>query len=101
VLTIHCSDDRAGATSAEGATIDNSIFVEYSPALARWRGWSKWVLRGAMCVDRECDHFDLQEEPWMADHDVRARMRPNASPIRKALAELLGNRFKPQPRAEV
>ncbi|NQV10471.1 MAG: NDP-sugar synthase [Cyanobacteria bacterium] len=77
----------------EGATIDNSIIFEYSRIGAGVRLAEKLVF-GRYCVDRNGDHFDLQEAAldWLIT-DVRRQDVLQPSPHQKALAELLGTDF--------
>jgi mannose-1-phosphate guanylyltransferase len=75
----------------EGATIDNSIIFDYSRIGAGVRLVEKLVY-GRYCVDRNGDHFDLQEAAldWLIT-DVRRQDFGAPSPQQKAMAELLGN----------
>ncbi len=75
----------------EGATIDNSIIFDYSRIGAGVRLTEKLVF-GRYCVDRNGDHFDLQEAAldWLIT-DVRRQDVSLPSPQQKALADLLGN----------
>jgi mannose-1-phosphate guanylyltransferase len=77
----------------EGATIDNSIIFEYSRIGAGVRLVDKLVF-GRYCVDRNGDHFDLQEAAldWLIT-DVRRQDVAQPSPHQKALAQLLGSDF--------
>ncbi|MCT0229694.1 NDP-sugar synthase [Synechococcus sp. CS-1324] len=77
----------------EGATIDNSIIFEYSRIGAGVRLVEKLVF-GRYCVDRNGDHFDLQEAAldWLIT-DVRRQDVAQPSPHQKALAQLLGSDF--------
>jgi mannose-1-phosphate guanylyltransferase len=74
----------------EGATIDNSIIFDYSRIGPGVRLVEKLVY-GRYCVDRNGDHFDLQEASldWLIT-DVRRQDVGAPSPQQKALAELLG-----------
>jgi mannose-1-phosphate guanylyltransferase len=74
----------------EGATIDNSIIFDYSRIGAGVRLVEKLVF-GRYCVDRNGDHFDLQEAAldWLIT-DVRRQDHTAPSPQQKAMAELLG-----------
>jgi mannose-1-phosphate guanylyltransferase len=74
----------------EGATIDNSIIFDYSRIGPGVRLVEKLVY-GRYCVDRNGDHFDLQEASldWLIT-DVRRQDVAAPSPQQKALAELLG-----------
>jgi mannose-1-phosphate guanylyltransferase len=74
----------------EGATIDNSIIFDYSRIGPGVRLVEKLVF-GRYCVDRNGDHFDLQEAAldWLIT-DVRRQDVVAPSPQQKALAELLG-----------
>jgi mannose-1-phosphate guanylyltransferase len=75
----------------EGATIDNSIIFDYSRIGPGVRLVEKLVF-GRYCVDRNGDHFDLQEAAldWLIT-DVRRQDVLKPSPQQKALAELLGS----------
>jgi mannose-1-phosphate guanylyltransferase len=75
----------------EGATIDNSIIFDYSRIGAGVRLVEKLVY-GRYCVDRNGDHFDLQEASldWLIT-DVRRQDILSPSPQQKAMAELLGS----------
>jgi mannose-1-phosphate guanylyltransferase len=75
----------------EGATIDNSIIFDYSRIGAGVRLVEKLVY-GRYCVDRNGDHFDLQEASldWLIT-DVRRQDVFSPSPQQKAMAELLGS----------
>jgi mannose-1-phosphate guanylyltransferase len=75
----------------EGATIDNSIIFDYSRIGAGVRLVEKLVY-GRYCVDRNGDHFDLQEASldWLIT-DVRRQDVLAPSPQQKAMAELLGS----------
>ncbi|WP_094555885.1 NDP-sugar synthase [Synechococcus sp. 1G10] len=74
----------------EGATIDNSIIFDYSRIGAGVRLVEKLVF-GRYCVDRNGDHFDLQEASldWLIT-DVRRQDVVQPSPQQKAMADLLG-----------
>jgi len=74
----------------EGATIDNSIIFDYSRIGPGVRLVEKLVF-GRYCVDRNGDHFDLQEAAldWLIT-DSRRQDHATPSPQQKALAELLG-----------
>ncbi|MCP9801006.1 NDP-sugar synthase [Synechococcus sp. RedBA-s] len=74
----------------EGATIDNSIIFDYSRIGAGVRLVEKLVF-GRYCVDRNGDHFDLQEASldWLIT-DVRRQDVGQPSPQQKAMADLLG-----------
>jgi len=74
----------------EGATIDNSIIFDYSRIGAGVRLVEKLVF-GRYCVDRNGDHFDLQEAAldWLIT-DVRRQDVVAPSAQQKAMAELLG-----------
>jgi mannose-1-phosphate guanylyltransferase len=73
-----------------GATIDNSIIFDYSRIGPGVRLVEKLVY-GRYCVDRNGDHFDLQEASldWLIT-DVRRQDVLSPSPQQKAMAELLG-----------
>ncbi|MEA5424807.1 NDP-sugar synthase [Synechococcus sp. CCY9202] len=73
-----------------GATIDNSIIFDYSRIGAGVRLVDKLVF-GRYCVDRNGDHFDLQEAAldWLIT-DVRRQDHSSPSPQQKAMADLLG-----------
>ena len=75
----------------EGATIDNSIIFDYSRIGAGVRLVEKLVF-GRYCVDRNGDHFDLQEAAldWLIT-DARRQDVLSPSPQQKARAELLGS----------
>jgi mannose-1-phosphate guanylyltransferase len=75
----------------EGATIDNSIIFDYSRIGAGVRLVEKLVF-GRYCVDRNGDHFDLQEAAldWLIT-DARRQDVFSPSPQQKAMAELLGS----------
>ncbi len=75
----------------EGATIDNSIIFDYSRIGPGVRLVEKLVF-GRYCVDRNGDHFDLQEASldWLIT-DVRRQDVVEPSPQQKAMAELLGS----------
>lgn len=75
----------------EGATIDNSIIFDYSRIGAGVRLVEKLVF-GRYCVDRNGDHFDLQEAAldWLIT-DSRRQDHATPSPQQKAMAELLGS----------
>ena len=74
----------------EGATVDNSIIFDYSRIGPGVRLVEKLVF-GRYCVDRNGDHFDLQEAAldWLIT-DTRRQDHVAPSPQQKALAELLG-----------
>ena len=74
----------------EDATIDNSIIFDYSRIGAGVRLVEKLVF-GRYCVDRNGDHFDLQEAAldWLIT-DVRRQDVVSPSAQQKAMAELLG-----------
>ena len=74
----------------EDATIDNSIIFDYSRIGAGVRLVEKLVF-GRYCVDRNGDHFDLQEAAldWLIT-DVRRQDVVAPSAEQKAMAELLG-----------
>jgi mannose-1-phosphate guanylyltransferase len=74
----------------EGATIDNSIIFDYSRIGPGVQLVEKLVY-GRYCVDRNGDHFDLQEASldWLIT-DVRRQDVGMPSPQQKAMAELLG-----------
>jgi mannose-1-phosphate guanylyltransferase len=74
----------------EGATIDNSIIFDYSRIGPGARLVEKLVY-GRYCVDRNGDHFDLQEASldWLIT-DVRRQDVGQPSPQQKAMADLLG-----------
>ena len=74
----------------EGATIDNSIIFDYSRIGPGVRLVEKLVF-GRYCVDRNGDHFDLQEAAldWLIT-DARRQDLVEPSPQQKAMAELLG-----------
>ena len=73
-----------------GATIDNSIIFDYSRIGPGVRLVEKLVY-GRYCVDRNGDHFDLQEASldWLIT-DARRQDVVAPSPQQKAMAELLG-----------
>ncbi|MEB3321054.1 MAG: NDP-sugar synthase, partial [Cyanobium sp.] len=75
----------------ENATIDNSIIFDYSRIGPGVRLVEKLVF-GRYCVDRNGDHFDLQEAAldWLIT-DARRLDVVEPSPQQKALAELLGS----------
>ncbi len=75
----------------EGATIDNSIIFDYSRIGAGVQLVEKLVF-GRYCVDRNGDHFDLQEAAldWLIT-DARRQDVGTPSPQQKAMAELLGS----------
>ncbi|SBO44851.1 NDP-sugar synthase [Cyanobium sp. NIES-981] len=75
----------------EGATIDNSIIFDYSRIGPGVRLVEKLVF-GRYCVDRNGDHFDLQEAAldWLIT-DARRLDVVSPSPQQKAMAELLGS----------
>jgi len=74
-----------------GATIDNSIIFDYSRIGPGVRLVEKLVY-GRYCVDRNGDHFDLQEAAldWLIT-DARRQDVATPSPQQKAMAELLGS----------
>ncbi|MFM7733031.1 MAG: sugar phosphate nucleotidyltransferase [Cyanobium sp.] len=74
-----------------GATIDNSIIFDYSRIGPGVRLVEKLVY-GRYCVDRNGDHFDLQEAAldWLIT-DARRQDVVAPSPQQKAMAELLGS----------
>ena len=74
-----------------GATIDNSIIFDYSRIGPGVRLVEKLVY-GRYCVDRNGDHFDLQEAAldWLIT-DTRRQDVATPSPQQKAMAELLGS----------
>ena len=74
-----------------GATIDNSIIFDYSRIGPGVRLVEKLVY-GRYCVDRNGDHFDLQEAAldWLIT-DARRQDVLSPSPQQKAMAELLGS----------
>jgi mannose-1-phosphate guanylyltransferase len=74
----------------EGATIDNSIIFDYSRIGPGVRLFEKLVF-GRYCVDRNGDHFDLQEAAldWLIT-DARRQDLVAPSPQQKAMADLLG-----------
>ena len=74
----------------EGATIDNSIIFDYSLIGPGVQLVEKLVF-GRYCVDKEGDHFDLQEAAldWLIT-DARRQDLGEPSPQQKAMAELLG-----------
>jgi mannose-1-phosphate guanylyltransferase len=74
-----------------GATIDNSIIFDYSRIGPGVRLVEKLVY-GRYCVDRNGDHFDLQEAAldWLIT-DARRQDLASPSPQQKAMAELLGS----------
>lgn len=74
-----------------GATIDNSIIFDYSRIGPGVRLVEKLVY-GRYCVDRNGDHFDLQEAAldWLIT-DARRQDLAAPSPQQKAMAELLGS----------
>ncbi|MEI6030127.1 MAG: NDP-sugar synthase [Synechococcaceae cyanobacterium ELA739] len=80
-----------------GATIDNSIIFDYSRIGAGVRLVEKLVY-GRYCVDRNGDHFDLQEAAldWLIT-DVRRHDVASPSPQQKAMAELLGSELAMSP----
>ena len=74
----------------EGATIDNSIIFDYSRIGPGVQLVDKLVF-GRYCVDKNGDHFDLQEAAldWLIT-DARRQDLVEPSPQQKAMAELLG-----------
>lgn len=76
-----------------GATIDNSIIFDYS-RIGPGVNLVEKLVYGRYCVDRNGDHFDLQEAAldWLIT-DVRRQDKISPSPQQKALAELLGTNF--------
>ncbi|MEB3304490.1 MAG: NDP-sugar synthase [Cyanobacteriota bacterium] len=74
----------------EGATIDNSIIFDYS-RIGPGVNLVEKLVYGRYCVDRNGDHFDLQEAAldWLIT-DARRQDKISPSPQQKALAELLG-----------
>ena len=76
-----------------GATIDNSIIFDYS-RIGPGVNLLEKLVYGRYCVDRNGDHFDLQEAAldWLIT-DVRRQDKISPSPQQKALAELLGTNF--------
>ena len=80
-----------------GATIDNSIIFDYSRIGPGVRLVEKLVY-GRYCVDRNGDHFDLQEASldWLIT-DVRRHDVASPSPQQKAMAELLGSELAMSP----
>jgi mannose-1-phosphate guanylyltransferase len=82
----------------EGATIDNSIIFDYSRIGPGVRLVEKLVF-GRYCVDRNGDHFDLQEAAldWLIT-DVRRQDHVSPSPQQKAMAELVGTNIANNPR---
>ena len=80
-----------------GATIDNSIIFDYSRIGPGVRLVEKLVY-GRYCVDRNGDHFDLQEAAldWLIT-DVRRHDVASPSPQQKAMAELLGSELALSP----
>ena len=74
----------------EGATIDNSIIFDYSKIGNGVRLVDKLVF-GRYCVDKNGDHFDLQDASldWLITDSRRSDMT-EPSPQQKAMAELLG-----------
>ena len=74
----------------EGATVDNSIIFDYSRIGPGVRLVEKLVF-GRYCVDRNGDHFDLQEAAldWLIT-DARRQDYAKPSPQQKAMADLLG-----------
>ena len=74
----------------EGATIDNSIIFDYSRIGPGVQLLEKLVF-GRYCVDKNGDHFDLQEAAldWLIT-DSRRQDLGEPSPQQKAMAELLG-----------
>ncbi|MFM7086945.1 MAG: sugar phosphate nucleotidyltransferase [Cyanobium sp.] len=74
-----------------GSTIDNSIIFDYSRIGPGVRLVEKLVY-GRYCVDRNGDHFDLQEAAldWLIT-DARRQDLASPSPQQKAMAELLGS----------
>ncbi len=77
----------------EGATIDNSIIFDYS-RIGPGVNLVEKLVYGRYCVDRNGDHFDLQEAAldWLIT-DARRQDKISPSPQQKALAELLGTNF--------
>jgi mannose-1-phosphate guanylyltransferase len=77
----------------EGATIDNSIIFDYS-RIGPGVNLVEKLVYGRYCVDRNGDHFDLQEAAldWLIT-DSRRQDKISPSPQQKALAELLGTNF--------
>tara|TARA_B100001250_G_scaffold409958_1_gene435390 strand:+ start:385 stop:1563 length:1179 start_codon:yes stop_codon:yes gene_type:complete len=74
----------------EGATIDNSIIFDYSRIGSGVQLVEKLVF-GRYCVDKNGDHFDLQEAAldWLIT-DSRRQDLGEPSPQQKAMAQLLG-----------
>ncbi len=74
----------------EGATIDNSIIFDYSRIGPGVQLLEKLVF-GRYCVDKNGDHFDLQDAAldWLIT-DARRQDLREPSPQQKAMAELLG-----------
>ncbi len=74
----------------EGTTIDNSIIFDYSRIGSGVQLVEKLVF-GRYCVDKNGDHFDLQEAAldWLIT-DARRQDLTEPSPQQKAMAELLG-----------
>ncbi len=74
----------------EGAIIDNSIIFDYSRIGSGVQLVEKLVF-GRYCVDKNGDHFDLQEAAldWLIT-DSRRQDLVQPSPQQKAMAELLG-----------
>ena len=74
----------------EGAMIDNSIIFDYSRIGPGVKLLEKLVF-GRYCVDKNGDHFDLQEAAldWLIT-DSRRQDLGEPSPQQKAMAELLG-----------
>jgi mannose-1-phosphate guanylyltransferase len=75
----------------ENSTIDNSIIFDYSRIGAGVQLVEKLVF-GRYCVDRNGDHFDLQEAEldWLIT-DARRQDLAEPSPQQKAIAQLLGS----------
>jgi mannose-1-phosphate guanylyltransferase len=85
----------------EGGTIDNSIIFDYSRIGPGVRLVEKLVF-GRYCVDRNGEHFDLQEAAldWLIT-DVRRQDVVAPSPQQKAMAELLGGeRYRQRTRSD-
>ena len=74
----------------EGAIIDNSIIFDYSKIGKGVKLVDKLVF-GRYCVDKNGDHFDLQDASldWLIT-DSRRLDLTEPSPQQKAMAELLG-----------
>ena len=84
----------------EGATVDNSIIFDYSRIGPGVRLVEKLVF-GRYCVDRNGDHFDLQEAAldWLIT-DARRQDYAKPSPQQKAMADSSAPTWRSATRAE-